>query len=110
MKSGTFTKAGEIVAGIARGTGLPQRAAENEPAPEPAPYVPIDASIAVNDGPTLSTELLAEARRAGLDLNTLAPDELDAFASGGVAGLTRYRQGLWNDEASKRPAQPNMMA
>ena len=78
----------------------------------PKPYEPIDAAVvpAENPGPTISTQLLADARRAGLDLNALAPDELDAFASGGVAGLTRYRQNLWDDEAAARPPQRNLMA
>ena len=79
----------------------------------PKPYEPIDAAVvpAENPGPPIiSTQLLADARRAGLDLNALAPDELDAFASGGVAGLTRYRQNLWDNEADKRPAQPGIVA
>lgn len=109
MKRGMLRRVGEL----ARGTGRPKRAAEAETAAaadtKPAAAL-INAGIVAKDGPTLSTQLLAEARRAGLDLNALAPDELDVFASGGVAGLTRYRQSLWNDEASKRPVQPGVMA
>lgn len=76
-------------------------------------YKEVDAGLKVSTGPeapVLSTQRLAEARRAGLDLNTLAFDELDAFASGGLAGLTRYRAGIWDEEAEKRPAQPNVLA
>ena len=96
---------------VARKAGiLPPEPEEAKTETAAAPAAPVDAGITVGSAPTISTQLLAEARRAGLDLNTLAPDELDAFASGGVAGLTRYRAKLWDDEASKRPAQPNVMA
>ena len=50
-----------------------------------------------------------QARRAGISLTSLNPDELAAFNAGGVSGLNQYRQTLWDQEAAKR-SQPGLMA
>ncbi len=57
-------------------------------------------------GQTVSTERLAEARRAGIDLNALLPAELAAFIQGGAPALQKLR---WDSEAASRGTNPNLV-
>lgn len=56
---------------------------------------------------TISAQRQAEAKGAGLDLASLTPQELAAFSKGGLSALEQLR---WTSEASRRPANPNLMA
>ena len=84
----------------ATGTTAPAPSAAPAPGPAPAPK-PFNGIV--------PTERLAEARRYGLDLNSLSQQELATFVNNGWAGLNQSRTAAWNQEAAARPANPNLM-
>lgn len=94
--------------------GNPVRAAAQaqnaQPAPQQRPPMPAQSQ---RPGEVTTMPIdpvrLNEARRAGIDPATLAPDQLEALRTGGVAGLISLAQQMWSQEAARRAPQANLM-
>lgn len=103
-KSAAELAPGLTVNGIRPGMAIP--GASNTGQAVPAAV----RTASTGSGGSVPTERLAEARRYGLDLNSLSQQELATFVNNGWAGLNQSRTAAWNQEAAARPANPNLMS